>query len=77
MARILDPAPRGPVKAVRAYSAASLVTGVPAPAPDRAVLAQPADTRRKHTGLDGGEDLRGQAVEVDVRRVGAGGPVAV
>jgi hypothetical protein len=49
----------------------------PAPAPHRAVLAVPADARREDGRLDGGEDLRGQPVEPDVRRAVAGRPVAV
>ena len=49
----------------------------PAAAPHRAVLAVPADTRREDARLDGGEALGGQAVEADVGRRVAGGPVAV
>jgi hypothetical protein len=37
----------------------------------------PADTRREDARLDGGEALGGQAVEADVGRGVAGGPVAV
>jgi hypothetical protein len=49
----------------------------PAAAPDRAVLAVPADARRKRAGLDRAQHLGRQAVEPDVGRAVASGPVAV
>src|SRR5262245_14099679 len=48
----------------------------PAAASHGAVLAVPADARRKHTRLDGAQHLGGQPVEPDVSRPVAGGPVA-
>jgi hypothetical protein len=49
----------------------------PAAAPDRAILAVPADPGWEDPRLDGGEDLGGQSVEPDVGRAVAGGPVTV
>ena len=49
----------------------------PAPAPHRAVRAVPPHPRREHARLDGGEDLRGEAVEADVGRAVSRRPVAV
>ena len=57
------------------------VDGSDSPAPSTrfapAVLAGPPHARREHAGLDVREDLGGQAVEPQVRRAVAGGPVAV